>query len=154
MNEKLIDCASKSVLCWLATASSDGQANVSPKEIFKIIDEETIIIANIASPQSAKNINENEKVCVSFIDVLIQKGFKIYAKAQVINSSSSVFLSYEQTLQKYTKGLYPFKEIFELKISKIQNVIAPSYFVFPNKSIEERVEEAKIAYGLHSNKNL
>ena len=65
-----------SVLCWLATVSSEGTPNVSPKEVFTYFKDE-IIIANIASPQTLKNIKENALVCISFIDILIQKGFKL-----------------------------------------------------------------------------
>jgi len=52
----------KSVLCWLATSSTDNVPNVSPKEIFNYFGENVIIIANIASPQSLKNIKQNKKV--------------------------------------------------------------------------------------------
>ena len=62
----------QSVLCWLATADKDGQPNVSPKEIFAYHNGD-ILIANIMSPQSVKNIKANPKVAVSFIDLLTQK---------------------------------------------------------------------------------
>ena len=42
-----IDC---SVLCWLATVSSDGIPNVSPKEAFLHDGQGRVLIANIASP--------------------------------------------------------------------------------------------------------
>lgn len=54
--DQLIQCMSKSVLCWLATASKDNLPNVSPKEIFAQYREDYIIVANIASPQTVKNI--------------------------------------------------------------------------------------------------
>ncbi len=70
-----------SVLCWLATVGSDGMPNVSPKEIFASFGDESLIIANIASPQSVKNVEFCSKVCVSFVDVFIQKGCKIKGEA-------------------------------------------------------------------------
>ena len=48
----------RSVLCWLATVDADGQPNVSPKEIFCAIDDVTLLIAEIASPVSRRNIAE------------------------------------------------------------------------------------------------
>ena len=63
-------CLSKSVvafccvLCWLATVDALGQPNVSPKEVFAVIDEEHLVIAHIASPTSVKNVLQNPKVCV------------------------------------------------------------------------------------------
>ena len=66
----------KSILCWLATVSDAGMPNVSPKEIFQYYREDRVIIANIASPQSIKNIEQNPNICVSFIDILVQKGYQ------------------------------------------------------------------------------
>jgi predicted pyridoxine 5'-phosphate oxidase superfamily flavin-nucleotide-binding protein len=79
--KKYID---NSVLCWLATCSKDGEPNVSPKEMFTYKDENTLLIANIASPSSIANIQENPKVCVSFVEVFVQKGFKIKGNAIII----------------------------------------------------------------------
>ena len=47
------------VLCWLATVSEKGVPNVSPKELFIFEREKQLLIANIASPQSVKNIRAN-----------------------------------------------------------------------------------------------
>ena len=57
----------KSVLCWLATASIEGVPNVSPKEIFIYYGSNAIIIANIVSPQTLKNIKKNRNVNLQVI---------------------------------------------------------------------------------------
>lgn len=72
--------------------------NVSPKEVFTYYETDTIIIANIASPQSVRNIHENENVCVSFIDILVQKGYQIKGKAEIITSSAVEFSTMEKAL--------------------------------------------------------
>lgn len=46
----------KSVLCWLATCNNEGIPNVSPKEMFTYFDSNTLLIANIISPNSVENI--------------------------------------------------------------------------------------------------
>ena len=60
-----------SVLCWLATSDNNQQPNVSPKEVFSAYGSDSIIIANIASPQTLKNIKYNPLVCVSFIVIFL-----------------------------------------------------------------------------------
>ena len=55
---------------------------MSPKEIFAVFDSEHLVIANIASPTSARNIETNSRVCVSFVDVFVQKGFKVTGLAR------------------------------------------------------------------------
>ena len=73
--------ARKSVLCWLATADAQGQPNVSPKEIFAIYDSANMLIANIASPTSVRNIESNPRVCVSFIDIFAVVSQRFHIRA-------------------------------------------------------------------------
>ena len=138
----------KSVLCWLATSNLDGQPNVSPKEVFKFFGEEKIIIANIASPNTVKNIKQNPKVCISFIEVFIQKGFQLKGSAQIITKNHEDYKSMELELLKITKGLYPFNSITKIQIESVKPIIAPSYILYPDKKDDDRISEAKKSYGL------
>ena len=74
LTDEVIVYIKRSVLCWLATSSKENVPNVSPKEVFTYTDSNTILVANIASPQTVKNIKQNEKVCISFM-FLFKKGF-------------------------------------------------------------------------------
>ena len=83
----------ESVLCWLATVDDDGVTNNSPKEVFVPYGSNELLIADIASPNSVKNIIINPNVCVSFVHVFKQKGFKLkgvasYFKKTHLNSKS------------------------------------------------------------------
>jgi len=140
----------KSVLCWLATSSKENVPNVSPKEIFTYHGEEFIIIANIASPQTNKNIKYNNKVCISFIDVLVQKGFQIHGQATIIKNTDDEFSELEPNLLKMTKGKFPFSTIIKIKIEKVKPIIAPKYLLYPDTTEKEQIESAKKTYGLES----
>jgi predicted pyridoxine 5'-phosphate oxidase superfamily flavin-nucleotide-binding protein len=137
----------KSVLCWLATVSAENIPNVSPKEIFNYFGTDEIIIANIASPQTVRNIRQNANVCVSFIDIFVQKGFQIKGKADIIEKSSSDFLEREKTLAKLTGGKFPFVTITKITISQVKPIIAPKYMLYPDTTESEQIENAKITYG-------
>ena len=91
MDETVMRYAGTSVLCWLATVDPDGWPNVSPKEIFCAYDAHTLLIANIASPGSRANVRRHPAVCVSFVDVFIQKGFKLKGIATVVESTDDPF---------------------------------------------------------------
>lgn len=138
----------KSVLCWLATATTDNVPNVSPKEIFNYYGTDKIIIANIASPQSVRNVKQNENVCVSFIDILVQKGFQIKGKARIIGKINSEFSQMEDILIKMTGGNFPFATITEISIEQAKEIIAPKYILFPNTTEQQQIESAKKIYGL------
>lgn len=142
--KKYID---QSVLCWLATVSEDGQPNVSPKEVFTDFGG-VIIIANIASPNTVKNIQANPKVCISFIDILIQKGYQIKGHAEIVKKSNPDFQTLEKPLAEITKGKFPMSSITKVTIDSAKAIIAPSYLLFPETTEESQIESAKNSYRL------
>ncbi len=81
----------RSVLCWLATASKDGTPSVLPKEIFVAEDDAHLLIAHVASSGSVQNIRSDLNVCVSFIDVFVQKGYKLKGHATLITEIDQAF---------------------------------------------------------------
>ncbi len=137
----------RSVLCWLATSSVDNKPNVSPKEIFNYYGSDRIIIANIASPQTVKNIKQNENVCVSFIDILIQKGFQIKGVAKIVEKDDPEFSDMNNILIEMTGGKFPFQTITEILVEQIKPIIAPKYLLYPETTEKEQIESAKKAYG-------
>ncbi|MEM9888163.1 MAG: pyridoxamine 5'-phosphate oxidase family protein [Bacteroidota bacterium] len=149
LNDKIKHSINRSILCWLATASKDGMPNVSPKEVFTYFENDSIIIANIASPNTVKNIRGNAQVCVSFIDILVQKGFQLKGKATIVRKSDVAFSEMEAQLLKMTKGRFPFTTITKIKIESTKAIIAPSYLFYPKDTTEaQQTENAKKAYRL------
>jgi predicted pyridoxine 5'-phosphate oxidase superfamily flavin-nucleotide-binding protein len=138
----------KSVLCWLATASAENIPNVSPKEIFNLYANDNIIVANIASPQTVRNIKQNENVCVSFIDILVQKGFQVYGKAKIVGQGDDGFTEMEKILTEMTGGDFPFPTITKISIEKVKPIFAPRYLIYPETKEIDQIESAKKAYNL------
>lgn len=146
MNTEVKKYLRQSVLCWLATSNMDNEPNVSPKEMFTYTDDDTLLIANLASPESVNNILENPKVCVSFVDVFVQKGFKIKGMATVINQHD---LDFEQKIKPLTDlftDKFPIKNLIEIKVTRIDKVLAPSYFLFPETTEQHQIESAMETY--------
>jgi len=138
----------ESVLCWLATADGSGQPNVSPKEIFLPFNNDSIIIANIASPNSARNLRANPRACVSFVDVFTQRGYQVSGSAQVLRKGDESFAEAEQALLELTSGNFPFKVIFRVMANEVREVVAPRYRLFPETTEEEQVASAMNTYGV------
>lgn len=137
----------RSVLCWLATCYKD-QPNVSPKEMWTYKDDETIIIANIASPQSVKNIQENPNISLSFVDVFIQKGYQLYGKAAIIDEKNNLYRQYHDIICELYTDAFPIASFFEIKIESVRPILAPSYLLYPDTSEETQINQAKKIYGL------
>ncbi|WP_260255466.1 pyridoxamine 5'-phosphate oxidase family protein, partial [Elizabethkingia anophelis] len=90
----------------------DNIPNVSPKEIFSYCNDK-IIIANIASPKSVENIRMNKNVCISFIDIFVQKGFQIKGEGRIVTNKEADFENYKSILEEMTEGKFPFHSVIE-----------------------------------------
>lgn len=141
--------AQRSVLCWLATADASGQPNVSPKEIFAVLDDKHIVVANIASPGTAKNIRANAKVCLSFIDVFTQKGYKVLGLATEAQPSDAAYAHWVEPLRTMAGERFPIHSVFVVRATAVEPIVAPSYLLHPSETSEAtQIESALRAYGV------
>lgn len=128
--------ASRSVLCWLATVDAQGWPSVSPKEVFAVVDHRHMAVANIASPGSSRNLRAQPRVCLSFIDVFLQKGFKVHALAHEVVPSDPAFESWVAPLREMAGDRFPIRSVFVLRVTAIERIVAPSYRLFPAETTE------------------
>jgi len=148
MNETIQAALDRSVLCWLATVSADGVPNVSPKEIFAGFGRNAIVIADIASPVSVRNLRQNPKVCVSFIDVFRQRGFKAKGMARVIAPDEGDFRNYGAELLDKAGGEFPIHHVILVNLQQVARIKAPSYRFYPDRSEDEIMRAAHRTYGV------
>lgn len=154
LSNELVEVAQHSILCWLATVGPDGQPNVSPKEIYAVFDDTHIVIANIASPQSVLNIRHSNKVCLSFIDVFVQKGFKILGQAENIDCRDEAFSSWAAPLLKKTGSRFTIQSVIVVTATAVEPIVAPSYMFYPAETTEEsQIAAACRAYGVTRRQN-
>ena len=101
---------------------------------------------NIASPNSIQNIKENNKVCVSFVDVFVQKGYKIKGQAIIIDKSDGNFALKVKPLIDLYSDKFPISAVIEIKVEKVESIQAPSYFLFPEVTEEQQIKSALETY--------
>lgn len=146
LNSEVKKYIDKSVLCWLATSNKHNEPNVSPKEIFTYKDDKTLLIANVSSPNSIDNVKENSNVCVSFVDVFIQKGYKLKGTATLINKDDKDFNEKVKPLTDLFTDEFPIKSVIEIEIKTIDKIQAPSYFLYPERTEQFQTESAMRTY--------
>lgn len=150
INSEVKKYIEQSVLYWLATVDEENQPNVSPKEMFAWLNENTILIANIASPKSVENIKHNSKVCVSFVDVFVQKGYKLKGRAAIIQKDEDGYREKKKHLTELFSDEFPIRSIMEIKVKSAEPIIAPSYFLFTDVTEEDQIESAMQTYNVES----
>jgi predicted pyridoxine 5'-phosphate oxidase superfamily flavin-nucleotide-binding protein len=137
-----------SVLCWLATVDAAGVPNVSPKEIFDSYGDDRMVIADIASSNSVRNIRAHPAVCVSFIDVFRQRGFKIVGTATIIPREADDFPVVGAGLLKMAGDDFPIRNVIAIGVERISRIWAPSYSIFPDRSEADQMQRAYRTYGV------
>jgi len=149
LKRETLSSARKSVLCWLATADAYGQPNVSPKEIFLIHDNAHLLIANIASPTSVRNIEVNPQVCVSFIEIFVQKGFKVLGTARNVYRRDTDYAHWAAPLQSMAGSRFPIRSVIVVSVATCEPILAPSYQLYASETTEQaQVASAMQAYGV------
>ena len=148
LNQEVLESIRESILCWLATVNENGEPNVSPKEMFIANGTEHILIANIASPNSVRNIGVNSSVCLSFINIFKQKGFKVSGSAKLIEPADSDYSSKLSVLRTLGGDRFEIKSIIEIHVKQVFPVLAPSYNLFPETTESSQVQQAMDTYGV------
>lgn len=149
LSPEIFACASRSVLCWLATADAKGQPNVSPKEVFALFDPNHLVIANIASPGSVRNLWDNPRVCVSFIDIFVQKGFKIVGTARNVHWDEAGFDQWSAPLVALAGPRFPIHSVIVVEALAIETILAPSYRLHAAETTEQgQIQSAMCRYGV------
>jgi hypothetical protein len=148
LSDLVLDYINRSVLCWLATVDADGAPNVSPKEVFCAHGSQRVLIANIASPTSVRNIEAEPRVCVSFVDVFVQKGYKLKGTAEIVRPKDARYSELEPPLLHITKGLFPIRSIIAVQVSAVEPIVAPSYRLIPGTTETSQIQGAMGTYGV------
>jgi predicted pyridoxine 5'-phosphate oxidase superfamily flavin-nucleotide-binding protein len=138
----------RSVLSWLATVDPHGMPNVSPKEVFCSFGQNLVLIANIASPTSVRNLQTKPNACLSFVDVFVQKGYKLQGVAEVVASTDARYPQLSVPLVAITRGLFLIHSIIALTVRSAEQILAPSYRLIPGTTEDSQVEAALRAYGV------
>jgi uncharacterized protein len=137
LQEPIRQLAQSSVLCWLATVDAFGQPHVSPKEVFAMVDDQHVVIANIASPHTVRNIATNPKVGLSFVDVFVQKGFKLQGLARTVATGDADYSIWAGPLERMVEGKFNILSAIVLQVQSVDPILAPSYRLYPQETNEQ-----------------
>jgi predicted pyridoxine 5'-phosphate oxidase superfamily flavin-nucleotide-binding protein len=148
ITQEIRDSIDESVLCWLATADRNGVPNCSPKEAFTYYGDDKVIIANIASPGSIRNISDNAAVCVSFINVFTQKGFKLKGQATYLTREDPEYQTCNALLSPIVGNAFPVKGVVVVSVTESASVVAPSYYMIPGTTVEDKIRQSMETYGV------
>jgi predicted pyridoxine 5'-phosphate oxidase superfamily flavin-nucleotide-binding protein len=105
-------------LAWVATASRDGEPNVTPKGTLKLLDEHHVLFADLFSLKTRKNLLENNKVAVTVVDTATGKGYQLKGIAEVL-SSGALFEETCKQIKAVPKALPPVQHVVKITVESV-----------------------------------
>jgi predicted pyridoxine 5'-phosphate oxidase superfamily flavin-nucleotide-binding protein len=100
----------------VATASKEGKPNVSLKGSFRVLDDEHIIFADIASPRTTANLRENPQLSAIVFNAATRKGCRIWGKAVEILDSGNLFNTISD---EYSAKGMAVKHVIKVKVDEV-----------------------------------
>jgi predicted pyridoxine 5'-phosphate oxidase superfamily flavin-nucleotide-binding protein len=112
-------------LGYVATVSSDGKPNISPKGTIIAWSDNLLAFANIRSPDTLMNLQTNPFVEINVIDPLSRKGYLFTGTAKIIENTPL----YVEILNHYRiNGIKsPISSIVIIDVSSVSEVTSPLY---------------------------
>lgn len=105
-----------------------------------------ILVAHIASPGTVRNIESESRVCLCFIDVFTQKGHKVRGRARILRESDERYHEQKARLNELIGNSFPILAVIEVEPTDIEEVIAPSYRMFPDTTTKKMVQQSLDSY--------
>ena len=112
-------------LGYVATISSDGSPNLSPKGTITILDDSRLVFANIRSPQTVENLTKNPSIEINVIDPFSRMGYRFKGIANILSDGSD----FKKILDYFEKKGIKSKisDIVVVDVKSFSKVTSPSY---------------------------
>lgn len=111
----------------VGTVNADGTPNVSPKGTMVVLDDNTIIFGEIASPGTLANILDRPAMEINFIDVLARRCFRAKGEAEALPASSDSFNVLRPHFDRWRALAERIRHIIRLRVLKASVVVTPAY---------------------------
>ena len=100
----------------VATASKTGKPNVSAKGSLHVLDDEHVLFADVASPRTIANIQENPQVAVICLDTAARKGCRIWGKGEILNSGEL----FDKTVDKFASRNMKVRNVVKVTVEEVE----------------------------------
>ena len=125
ISEEIKNFVNSQKLGYVATVSKDGTANLSPKGTIVIMNESTLTFADIRSPQTIQNLQDNTSVEINVVDPFQRLGYRFKGDGRIINEGSE----FDKILDYYFNiGIKSkINSVVVVDVKSMSQITSPSY---------------------------
>ncbi|MHB1907650.1 MAG: pyridoxamine 5'-phosphate oxidase family protein [Nitrososphaerales archaeon] len=114
-------------LGFVATVCPDGTPNLSPKGTTSVWDDGHLMFANIASPNTIRNLKKNPSVEINVVDPMKRKGYRFKGNASIFSKKSSEYGKMISFFADVKSARSRVKDIVLVKVTEASPIISPAY---------------------------
>ena len=130
-------------LGYVATVSSDGTPNLSPKGTIAILDDSRLVFANIRSPKTIENLTNNPSIEINVIDPFSRMGYRFKGLANILSNGEDFENILDYFKQKGIKSTI--SHIVLIDVTSFSEITSPSYDLGLKK--DDLIKKWKQYYG-------
>ena len=125
ISEEIKNFVNSQKLGYVATVSNDGTPNLSPKGTIVVMNESTLVFADIRSPQTIQNLQDNPSVEINVVDPFQRLGYRFKGEGKIINEG----LEFDKILDYYINAGIKSKinSVVVVDVRSMSKVTSPSY---------------------------
>ncbi|MCH2617969.1 MAG: pyridoxamine 5'-phosphate oxidase family protein [Candidatus Nitrosopelagicus sp.] len=130
-------------LGYVATVSSDGTPNLSPKGTIAILDDSRLVFANIRSPKTIENLTNNPSIEINVIDPFSRMGYRFKGLANILSDGEDFENILDYFKQKGIKSTI--SHIVVIDVTSFSEITSPSFNLGLKK--DDLIKKWKQYYG-------
>ena len=125
ISEEIKNFVNSQKLGYVATVSKDGTPNLSPKGTIIVMSESTLAFADIRSPQTIQNLQDNPSVEINVVDPFQRLGYRFKGEGKINNEG----LEFDKILDYYINAGIKSKinSVVVVDVKSMSEVTSPSY---------------------------
>lgn len=112
----------KNHLAYVATVDEKGAPNVVPKGDMAILDDNTVVFADLYSHQTRRNLTKNPHIAITVVNPAAYKGYQLKGKAKIIEHGKEYDLLAKQASGDGQLNNPEAKYAVKVKVNKIIDV--------------------------------
>ena len=112
-------------LGFIATVCPDGTPNLSPKGTTTVWDDDHLVFADIYSPGTVTNLQQNPAIEINVVDPDVRKGYRFKGTAIVLTEGAQ----FEEIVAFYRKRgtQYAIHSVVLMTVERALPVVSPAY---------------------------
>ncbi len=148
ITDDMRDIVKATRLCFVATVDDDGTPNLSPKSSLMVYDDDHLVFANIASPNTVRNLRRNPAIEINAIDIFLRRGYRFKGTAELMPPGTPEYDFVAEPFWADNGKQFPVHEIAKVHVARAAPMLSPAY-TYIDEITEDMLREAYLAkYGV------